>query len=323
MSHEIQLENQEEALKLLGQNGELRKHLQDAKQVRIVDRGAHVAIIGDDENARFIAELLGELLELVRQGHTPTLQDIRTVLADAGEEGGRPRVRHGVDTPGLIRPDLRVRPRTQGQQEYLEAIARHEMTFAIGPAGTGKTYLAMAVAVSHLMNKKVKRLILTRPAVEAGENLGFLPGDLEEKISPYLRPLYDALYAMVDLTKVQRMIEEQRIEVAPLAFMRGRTLDHSFILLDEAQNTTSEQMKMFLTRLGQGSRAIITGDVTQCDLPRGTKSGLAEAARILKSVPEIGMVHLSRRDVVRHPLVERIISAYETERDERNEVRAT
>lgn len=291
--------------------------------MRIVDRGAHVAIIGDDENARFIAELLGELLELVRQGHTPTLQDIRTVLADAGEEGGRPRVRHGVDTPGLIRPDLRVRPRTQGQQEYLEAIARHEMTFAIGPAGTGKTYLAMAVAVSHLMNKKVKRLILTRPAVEAGENLGFLPGDLEEKISPYLRPLYDALYAMVDLTKVQRMIEEQRIEVAPLAFMRGRTLDHSFILLDEAQNTTSEQMKMFLTRLGQGSRAIITGDVTQCDLPRGTKSGLAEAARILKSVPEIGMVHLSRRDVVRHPLVERIISAYETERDERDEVRGT
>jgi phosphate starvation-inducible PhoH-like protein len=228
-----------------------------------------------------------------------------------------------VDTPGLIRPDLRVRPRTQGQQEYLEAIARHEMTFAIGPAGTGKTYLAMAVAVSHLMNKKVKRLILTRPAVEAGENLGFLPGDLEEKISPYLRPLYDALYAMVDLTKVQRMIEEQRIEVAPLAFMRGRTLDHSFILLDEAQNTTSEQMKMFLTRLGQGSRAIITGDVTQCDLPRGTKSGLAEAARILKSVPEIGIVHLSRRDVVRHPLVERIISAYETERDEREEVRGT
>ena len=291
--------------------------------MRIVDRGAHVAIIGDDENARFIAELLGELLELVRQGHTPTLQDIRTVLADAGEEGGRPRVRHGVDTPGLIRPDLRVRPRTPGQQEYLEAIARHEMTFAIGPAGTGKTYLAMAVAVSHLMNKKVKRLILTRPAVEAGENLGFLPGDLEEKISPYLRPLYDALYAMVDLTKVQRMIEEQRIEVAPLAFMRGRTLDHSFILLDEAQNTTSEQMKMFLTRLGQGSRAIITGDVTQCDLPRGTKSGLAEAARILKSVPEIGMVHLSRRDVVRHPLVERIISAYETERDERDEVRGT
>ncbi len=291
--------------------------------MRIVDRGAHVAIIGDDENARFIAELLGELLELVRQGHTPTLDDIRTVLADTGELGGRPRVRHGVDTPGLIRPDLRVRPRTQGQQEYLEAIARHEMTFAIGPAGTGKTYLAMAVAVSHLMNKKVKRLILTRPAVEAGENLGFLPGDLEEKISPYLRPLYDALYAMVDLTKVQRMIEEQRIEVAPLAFMRGRTLDHSFILLDEAQNTTSEQMKMFLTRLGQGSRAIVTGDVTQCDLPRGTKSGLAEAARILKSVPEIGMVHLSRRDVVRHPLVERIISAYETERDERDEVRGT
>lgn len=291
--------------------------------MRIVDRGAHVAIIGDDENARFIAELPGELLELVRQGHTPTLNDIRAVLADTGEEGGRPRVRHGVDTPGLIRPDLRVRPRTQGQQEYLEAIARHEMTFAIGPAGTGKTYLAMAVAVSHLLNKKVKRLILTRPAVEAGENLGFLPGDLEEKISPYLRPLYDALYAMVDLTKVQRLIEEQRIEVAPLAFMRGRTLDHAFILLDEAQNTTTEQMKMFLTRLGEGSRAIITGDVTQCDLPKGTRSGLAEAARILKSVPEIGMVNLTRRDVVRNPLVERIINAYEKERAEGEEVRGT
>lgn len=291
--------------------------------MRIVDRGAHVAIIGDDENARFIAELLGELLELVRQGHTPTLNDIRTVLADTGEEGTRPRIRHGVDTPGLIRPDLRVRPRTGGQQEYLETIASHEMTFAIGPAGTGKTYLAMAVAVSHLLNKKVKRLILTRPAVEAGENLGFLPGDLEDKINPYLRPLYDALYAMVDLAKVQRLIEEQRIEVAPLAFMRGRTLDHAFILLDEAQNTTTEQMKMFLTRLGQGSRAIITGDVTQCDLPRGTRSGLAEAARILKSVPEIGMVHLSRRDVVRNPLVERIISAYENERDQREEDRGT
>lgn len=284
-----------------------------------MDRGANVAIIGDDEDARFIAELLGELLELVRQGHTPTLQDIRGVLAAGAESGERPRIHKGADMPSLIRPDLRVRPRTEGQQEYLETIERHEMTFAIGPAGTGKTYLAMAVAVSHLLNKKVRRLILTRPAVEAGENLGFLPGDLEEKISPYLRPLYDALYAMVDLTKVQRLIEEQRIEVAPLAFMRGRTLDHAFILLDEAQNTTTEQMKMFLTRLGQGSRAIITGDVTQCDLPRGTRSGLAEAARILQHVPEIGMVNLTRRDVVRNPLVERIINAYETERALRDE----
>lgn len=289
--------------------------MQDARQVRIVDRGANVAVIGDDENASFIAGLLGELLELVRQGHTPTLHDIRPVLAavPAGQE--RPKLRNPMlEGPSIIRADLRVRPRTDGQQEYLHTIRRCEMTFAIGPAGTGKTYLAMAVAVSALLNKQVRRLVLTRPAVEAGENLGFLPGDLEEKVNPYLRPLYDALYSMVDMTKVRSLIEEQRIEVAPLAFMRGRTLDQAFVLLDEAQNTTTEQMKMFLTRLGQGSRAIITGDVTQCDLPRGTKSGLAEAARILASVPEIGMVHLTRRDVVRNPLVERIINAYEMER---------
>lgn len=284
--------------------------------MRIVDRGANVAVIGDDENASFIAELLGEMLELVRQGHTPTLHDIRPALAAAGDATARPRLRKPVPgaTPALIRPDLRVRPRTEGQQEYLDTIGRCEMTFAIGPAGTGKTYLAMAVAVSSLLNKQVRRLILTRPAVEAGENLGFLPGDLEDKVNPYLRPLYDALYSMVDMTRVRRLIEEQRIEVAPLAFMRGRTLDQAFVLLDEAQNTTTEQMKMFLTRLGQGSRAIITGDVTQCDLPRGARSGLAEAARILKHVPEIGMVHLTRRDVVRNPLVERIINAYEMER---------
>lgn len=297
----------------------MRKHLQDARQVRIVDRGANVAVIGDDENASFIAGLLGELLVLVRQGHTPTLHDIRPVLAEIPEGGERPRLRKPADGPTSIRADLRVRPRTDGQQEYLNTIRRCEMTFAIGPAGTGKTYLAMAVAVSALLNKQVRRLILTRPAVEAGENLGFLPGDLEEKVNPYLRPLYDALYSMVDMTKVRRLIEEQRIEVAPLAFMRGRTLDQAFVLLDEAQNTTTEQMKMFLTRLGQGSRAIITGDVTQCDLPRGTRSGLAEAARILEPVPEIGMVHLTRRDVVRNPLVERIINAYESERTVREE----
>lgn len=301
----------------------MRKHLQDARQVRIVDRGAHVAIIGEDENARFIADLLGQLLELVRQGHTPTLDDIRAVLAETNESEERPRLHQPRDLPSLIRADLRVRPRTEGQQEYLGTVQRCEMTFAIGPAGTGKTYLAMAVAVSALLNKQVRRLILTRPAVEAGENLGFLPGDLEEKVNPYLRPLYDALYSMVDMTKVRRLIEEQRIEVAPLAFMRGRTLDQAFVLLDEAQNTTTEQMKMFLTRLGQGSRAIITGDVTQCDLPRGTRSGLAEAARILAPVPEIGLVHLTRQDVVRNPLVERIINAYETERAAREEDRAT
>jgi phosphate starvation-inducible protein PhoH and related proteins len=317
LSHEIQLENQEEALKLLGQNGEFRKHLQDAMQVRIVDRGAKVAIMGDDDNVRFIAELLSELLVSVRQGFTPTLHDIQTILEEAQQSGGKPQQPVNAKTPSVIRGDLRIRPRTLGQQAYLEAIQKHEMTFAIGPAGTGKTYLAMAVALSALLSKRVRRVILTRPAVEAGESLGFLPGDLEEKINPYLRPLYDALYSMVDMARVARLLEEGRIEVAPLAFMRGRTLDQAFVVLDEAQNTTTEQMMMFLTRLGQGSSAIITGDVTQCDLPKGTISGLSEASRILENVSEIGIVNLTKQDVVRNPIVQRIINAYDADRARR------
>jgi len=198
--------------------------------------------------------------------------------------------------------------------EYIETIRHCEMTFVIGPAGTGKTYLAMAAAVSALLNKQVRRLVLTRPAVEAGENLGYLPGAIEEKVHPYLRPLYDALYSMVDYERIQRWIEQERIEVAPLAFMRGRSLDHAFVILDEAQNTTSDQMLMFLTRLGEGSRAIITGDITQIDLPKGKISGLVESRRILEGIPGIGIVHLTKRDVVRHPLVQRIIDAYESHR---------
>ena len=283
-------------------------------QVRIVDRGAKVAIIGDDRNARVIAELLSELLVSVRQGHTPTLQDIRGILETAQETGTVASAVPPAETPGIIRRDLRVRPRTRGQEAYLATIANHEMTFAIGPAGTGKTYLAMAAALSALLSKRVTRIILTRPAVEAGESLGFLPGDLEEKVNPYLRPLYDALYSMADMSRIRRLMEEGRIEVAPLAFMRGRTLDQAFVVLDEAQNTTTEQMMMFLTRLGQGSRAVITGDVTQCDLPRGTRSGLAEASRILDRVSEIGMVRLNERDVVRNPIVQRIINAYESDK---------
>jgi len=197
--------------------------------------------------------------------------------------------------------------------KYLDAIKTHAVTFAIGPAGTGKTLLAMAAAVSALMNKEVSRLVLTRPAVEAGESLGFLPGDLQQKVNPYLRPLYDALYSMVDLERVQRMIEREMIEVAPLAYMRGRTLSHSFAILDEAQNTTNEQMKMFLTRLGEGSRAVVTGDVTQIDLPKGVRSGLVEAQRIFHSVAGVAVVHLTRSDVVRHPLVQGIVDAYEAD----------
>ncbi len=210
-----------------------------------------------------------------------------------------------------LRPDIRIRPRTSGQKRYLKAIQEDPLTLVIGPAGTGKTYLAMAAAVSALLSKSAKRLILTRPAVEAGESLGFLPGDLEQKVNPYLRPLHDALYSMVDADRARRFIEREQIEVAPLAYMRGRTLDNAFVILDEAQNTTTEQMLMFLTRLGEGSRAVVTGDITQIDLPKSTVSGLVRAQQVLRHVEGVSIIHLSKWDVVRHPLVQRIVDAYE------------
>jgi phosphate starvation-inducible PhoH-like protein len=215
------------------------------------------------------------------------------------------------EVPAALRKDIHIKARTRGQREYLDAIRSCDITFSIGPAGTGKTYLAMAAAVSSLLNKEVDRLILTRPAVEAGESLGFLPGDLAQKINPYLRPLYDALYSMVEPERVQRLMDRGMVEVAPLAYMRGRTLSNAFVILDEAQNTTPAQMKMFLTRLGESSRAVVTGDVTQIDLPRHTRSGLLEARRVLRDIEGIAMVELTGADIVRHPLVQRIVDAYE------------
>ncbi len=292
----------------------MRRRIQDEAQVRIVDRGAKVVIVGEEQDAHMVRGVLRDMLAAVRSGHVPTLSDLNYALASA-----RNRSHHGGGSEVMaekgagIREDIHIRPRTHGQKHYLETVLSAPMTLVIGPAGTGKTYLAMAAAVSSLMNKQVKRLVLTRPAVEAGESLGFLPGGLEEKVNPYLRPLYDALYSMVDMGRVRRFMDEERVEVAPLAFMRGRTLEQAFVILDEAQNTTSEQMLMFLTRLGEGSRAVITGDITQIDLPKGTKSGLVEARRILRGVPGIGIVHLSKHDVVRHPLVQRIVDAYESD----------
>lgn len=314
-THEIIVHNQEELIKLLGVNGEIRRRVRDHTRVRIVDRGDKVLLIGEDEEASKVTKILNEFLTAVRMGYTPTPADFDSAFEEFPEfkltyAGGK-LGSTGTSVGSILRPEIKVQPRSQGQIEYLETVRNSEMTIVIGPAGTGKTYLAMAVAVSALLNKQVRRLILTRPAVEAGENLGYLPGAIEEKVHPYLRPLYDALYSMVDFDRVQKWIEQERIEVAPLAFMRGRSLDHAFVILDEAQNTTTDQMFMFLTRLGEGSKAIITGDITQIDLPKGKVSGLVESRRILQGVPGIGIVHLTKRDVVRHPLVQRIIDAYE------------
>ena len=217
----------------------------------------------------------------------------------------------GDDAHLFKTPKVAIGPRTKGQVEYIEKLQKSDLIFSIGPAGTGKSYLAVARAVSLYMAGKIKRIILTRPAVEAGENLGFLPGDLKEKVDPYLRPLYDALHDMLHAADIIKMIEDNTIEIAPLAYMRGRTLSNAFVILDEAQNTTTMQMKMFLTRMGDNSQMIINGDVTQIDLPRGTKSGLIEAMRLLKHIPDITFMHLTSKDVVRHPLVAKIIDAYE------------
>jgi len=312
LTHEFELNSQEEALRLLGFNGELRRRLQDQARVRIVDRGTRVVIIGEEADAAVAGIALQGMLDAVRMGHTPTIDDVDIALAVARDREQRALGRMLAERPAAIRADVNIRPRTRGQHRYLEAIHRHDITLAVGPAGTGKTFLAMAAAVSALLNREVKRLVLTRPAVEAGERLGFLPGDLEQKVNPYLRPLYDALFVLLDMERARRLMEQQSIEVAPLAFMRGRTLDHAFIILDEAQNTTIDQMLMFLTRLGAGSRAVVAGDITQVDLPKGVESGLGHALGILDGVPGIGVVRLTGRDVVRHPLVQRIIDAYES-----------
>jgi phosphate starvation-inducible PhoH-like protein len=244
-------------------------------------------------------------VQLVAQDPDVDLQDY---FKPEGGRDGRPAA-----GPGRPIGRKQVAPKTVNQKKYLEAIEKHDIVFGVGPAGTGKTYLAMAQAVSFLLAKKVTRIIMARPAVEAGERLGFLPGDLQEKVNPYLRPLYDALYDMLEVERVARLLERGIVEVAPIAFMRGRTLNDAFVILDEAQNTTSEQMKMFLTRLGFGSKAVITGDITQIDLPAGKGSGLVEALRVVKSIDGIAQVYFDDKDVVRHTLVQQIVKAYEAQ----------
>ena len=283
-------------------------------------RGNRIMITGDGAPARIACSFLQDLYFLIESGFRMQHSDVVHALKIIAHNDPVHLKDVFLDNVVLSSRGHTITPKSLAQKLYVDAIRSHDIVFGVGPAGTGKTYLAMAMAVAAFMQKKVDRIILTRPAVEAGEKLGFLPGDLAEKINPYLRPLYDALHDIIEMSKVSEMLHQGIIEVAPLAFMRGRTLNDSFVILDEAQNTTPEQMKMFLTRIGFHSRAIITGDITQADLPAGSLSGLVQARTLLARVPGIQFCYFSRRDVVRHPLVEQIIKAYETAGDRNTDV---
>ena len=296
---------------LFGSYDENLKHFESLFNVRIRTQGHDIIADGDSPGPENVERVVTQLSSLAREGYKVTTADVKTAADLVAQDPSLDLREHflkGSFTPAGKR---RVAPKTINQRRYLDAIEAQDIVFGIGPAGTGKTYLAMAQAVSFLVAKKVSRIILARPAVEAGEKLGFLPGDLQEKVNPYLRPLYDALYDMLDVERVARYIERGTIEIAPIAFMRGRTLNDSFVILDEAQNTTSEQMKMFLTRLGFGSKAVITGDVTQIDLPSGRPSGLIEAMKVVNDIEGISFIYFDDRDVVRHRLVQQIVKAYE------------
>ena len=289
---------------LCGVLDENLRQIETALDVSIARRGERFALTGKPGQTRMAARVLQDFYR--RANRTLSLEDVQLGLIEASNPQ-----QASDDTPELITRRQDLHGRTPRQVHYLQNILSHDLTFSIGPAGTGKTYLAVACAVDAFERESVKRIVLVRPAVEAGERLGFLPGDMAQKVDPYLRPLYDALYDLMGFDKVARMFERGAIEIAPLAFMRGRTLNHSFVILDEAQNTTPEQMKMFLTRIGFGSKAVVTGDVTQIDLARGQKSGLVEAREVLKKVRGIAFTYFESEDVVRHPLVQRIVSAYE------------
>ena len=307
----IQLDSPEEFIGLFGIREENLALFKDELGVEIYARGDSVSLSGEPEKVALAEITLNTLRDILRRGESIDRTRIRYAIALAAE-GKSDRI--GEIMRDVIAITYRGRPvkcKTLGQKQYVDAIRDNTCTFAVGPAGTGKTYLAIAMAVVALKNKEIEKIILTRPAVEAGEKLGFLPGDLAQKVDPYLRPLYDALHEMMGVDAYQRLVERGAVEVAPLAYMRGRTLNDAFIILDEAQNTTSEQMKMFLTRMGMGSKMVITGDVTQIDLPMGKKSGLVEALEVLKNVNDIAIVKLSHRDGVRHELVQAIVRAYE------------
>jgi phosphate starvation-inducible PhoH-like protein len=308
---ELHFENPKLFRELLGQHDEHVKTLERQTDVRIDVSDSTLTLYGDPVETEFAGRLLTQLYGLLEQGYPLYPADVElAVRILAGDRNAKLRDIF-LDTVFISAHKHVITPKSVAQKAYIDAMRNYDIVFGIGPAGTGKTYLAMAMAIAELMKNSFSRIVLTRPAVEAGEKLGFLPGDLAEKVNPYLRPLYDALHDMVDFDRARKLVERGTIEVAPLAFMRGRTLNDSFVILDEAQNTTSEQMKMFLTRLGFGAKAVITGDVTQIDLPSGKPSGLKEAAAILRGIPGIAFSHFTERDVVRHPLVQEIITAYD------------
>jgi len=305
---EITLHDNAEATAILGQFNLNLKEIEKNFSARIIARGEKIRIEGEPEEVERVRSLFEKLLDLVEGKHYPSAADVRYLIE---------QIKAGIGVEGVLSDVVRVthwgeeiRAKTVGQHRYVEAIRKSDITFSIGPAGTGKTYLAVAIAIDYLKRERVKRIILTRPAVEAGEELGFLPGDIQAKVSPYLRPLYDAIFDMIPVSEFEKLTEHGRIEMAPLAFMRGRTLNNSFVILDEAQNTTSTQMKMFLTRLGFHSKAIITGDITQVDLEEHA-SGLIAVQKVLSGIEGISFIYLDKSDVVRHPLVARIIEAYE------------
>ena len=307
----INVDRMEHTVSLFGSFDENIKIIEKQYGVDVTNRGADIKIGGEPENVAQAARAVSGLLTLLNKGEALNEQNVRYVISLVNDGGEDRLAAMPNDCICITAKGKPLKPKTLGQKSYAEAIKNNIITLSIGPAGTGKTYLAVAMAVAAFRAKEVNRIILTRPAVEAGEKLGFLPGDLQQKVDPYLRPLYDALFDMLGSENLQKYQERGNIEVAPLAYMRGRTLDDSFIILDEAQNTTQEQMKMFLTRLGFNSKMVITGDITQIDLPEGKRSGLIKASKILKNIDDIGIIYLSEKDVVRHRLVQDIVKAYE------------
>lgn len=300
-----------DAVDILGKHDENLKFIAKHVPAKIVARGNQIIISGEPEEALKVEKLFNKLKELLDSGNKINIPTINYAMKKIYQQKDKELVEALSEVISVTAKGKQIKPKSIGQHEYIKNIMNHDLVFGIGPAGTGKTYLAVVMAVEAFRNKSVHRIILARPAVEAGEKLGFLPGDLQDKVNPYLRPLYDGLYDVLGHETAHKFIEREIIEIAPLAYMRGRTLDDSFIILDEAQNTTPEQMKMFLTRIGLGSKAVVTGDITQIDLPKGDRSGLLQALEILSGIKGIKFQYLDKEDVVRHPLVQKIIGAYE------------